>query len=453
MPVIMSSAMLLYRRGSLLMASACSLSYGIVLDLQYFGWIAPLQIVSQAAYARDSGTYFINILMNIAGFYLVGFLSGSLAEELQRSSRQVRAQELDLHNLETLHHNIVESINSGLLTVGEEGRIIFSNNAAHAILELGPEQIEGRHANDFFPRLDLAGRPCELPAPKRNGSDRMEAHYCRPSGEGVYLGYTVSRLSGSRGGPSGWIVTFQDLTQVKAMEEHMQRMERLVFAGRMAAEIAHEIKNPLAAMSGAVQMLQEDGRGGSLQARLMTIVQREIDRINVLVTDFLWLARGARKSEQVEQVSICAVIQEILTLLRARNQITSSHAIRTVFDAAPVSPLDPHHLRQILWNLLVNALEAMPEGGELGIRVAPEGSEGCLAGETRIDIEDTGCGIPAEVRPKIFEPFFTTKGNGTGLGLSIVYQLVGEAGGRVEVSSHKGGGTVFSLFFPSSVPF
>ena len=182
----------------------------------------------------------------------------------------------------------------------------------------------------------------------------------------------------------------------------------------------------------------------------MAIIQREIHRINDLVTDFLWLSRGSPKAEQTEEVSICAVIQEILALLKGRNQIASSHSIHTDFDTVPCSVMDAHHLRQILWNLLVNALEAMPSGGELSIRVAQDLSQDGTAGQTRVDVADTGCGIPEEVRGKIFDPFFTTKSNGTGLGLSIVYQLVETAGGRVEVAPRPGGsGTVFSVFFPS----
>lgn len=447
MLVIISSALLLYRRASLFTASACSLVYGILLDLQYFGWISPLQIVSGTAQTRDSGAYFFSLLMNIAGFYLVGFLAGYLAEELKKSSRRVREHERNLRQLATLHQSIVRSMTSGLLTIDRGGQIIFSNTAGQETLGLEGDDINGRALKSFFPDMDISQLPTSIGLNCR--SARMETTYTRPSGRTITLGYSASLLQKENGEPFGWVIIFRDLTQLKAMEEHMQRMERLAIAGKFAAEVAHEIKNPLAAMSGAVQMLQSDLKENPLHARLMDIVEREIGRINQLVTDFLWLAKGPPKAANVENVSICPVIDEIIALLEAKNQITPSHTIRTDFKSEPVSAVDPHHLRQIFWNLFVNALEAMPDGGELTISVSSH-SENGNKGETRINVADAGCGIPDTVRKRIFDPFFTTKSSGTGLGLSIVYQLVEKAGGRIEVDANQSGtGTVFSLFFPS----
>jgi two-component system sensor histidine kinase PilS (NtrC family) len=458
MPVIISAALMLYRRGSVLTASVCSLSYGLLLDLQYFGWIKPLQIVAEASYFRSSSTYFHSLLMNIACFYLVAYLCGYLAEELQRSSRQVRKQKKDFHQLEILHQNIVQSMSSGLLTLNPTGYVLFSNRAAERILRIPADQLRGQPYQDIFPALKPMVWPGSIsPEMRSNPPDalnQMEVTYKAPGGERLCLGYTVCVLQSEDGEASGWIFIFQDLTSMKAMEEHLQRMERLAFAGRIASEIAHEIKNPLAAMSGAVQMLQTEVEQDSLQTRLMNIVEREINRINDLVTDFLWLARGSMKPEKIKDVDLCDIIQEVLALLKTRDSVSSSHRIRTDFRLTPTFPMDPHHFRQILWNLLVNALEAMPDGGDLCIRVdICEDHEACKH-EARIDVQDSGCGISEEVRSRVFEPFFTTKKNGTGLGLSIVYQLVENAGGRLQVSHHEGHGTTFSLFFPivSSFP-
>lgn len=455
MLVIISSALLLDRRASILTASACAFVYGLLLDLQYFERISPLQIVAGMGYARDSGTYFFTLLINIAGFYLVAFLAGYLAEESQKSRRKVREHEKDLHQLSALHQSIVQSMTSGLLTVDSDGRIVFCNNAGLQILGRTGENLQGRPLGEVFGGLDLARLPAGSPAPDAGiGVTRMEIAYVNPSGEKLFLGYTASVLQSRSGDPFGWILIFQDLTQLKAIEERMQRMERLVFAGKIAAEIAHEIKNPLAAVSGAVQMLQEEIGQDQFQSRLMGIVQREIARINELVINFLWMAKGSPKPEQVEDVSVCSAIQEILALLKAKNQITASHSIHTAFDSHPVSSIDPHHLRQILWNLFINALESMPEGGDLSIAVRSDRDPGSGDNRARIDIADTGCGIPQGMREKIFDPFFTTKGGGTGLGLSIVCELVEKSGGRIEVSVPPAGtGTVFSLFFPSASPF
>lgn len=459
MPVIISAALLLYRRGSLLTASMCSLSYGLLLDLQYFDWISPLQIVSEITFLRDSGTYFHSVLMSIVGFYLVAYLSGYLAEELQKSSQQVRKQKSDLHQLEVLHENIVQSMNSGLLIVSPSGHILYFNHAAQEILALPPNQIQGRFFRQIFPSLDPLTWPSEPSAPSAPPSltsadmKRKEIIFQRAPGAELCLGYTISVLQKENGETAGWIFIFQDLTHMKAMEEHVKRMERLVFAGKIAAEIAHEIKNPLAAMSGAVQMLQSKVQEHSLQCRLMNIIHREIDRINELVTDFLWLAKGSRKPEKIEEISVCAIIQEILALLRAQDRIAACHRVRPIYNAAPVFSMDPHHFRQIMWNLLVNALEAMPKGGDLSIRVSFADRRGPDPRETRIDIWDTGVGISEEIRDRVFDPFFTTKENGTGLGLSIVYQLVENAGGRIEVTHHEPLGTTFSVFFPFASSF
>jgi two-component system, NtrC family, sensor histidine kinase PilS len=454
MLVIISSALLLYRRGSLLTASACALIYGLLLDLQYFGWISPLQLIAGTGRAPDSGTYFFCILMNTAGFLLLGFVAGYLAEELQKSSLRVRERERDLSELVTLHTSIVQSMSSGLLTVDLKGDVIFSNNAAQEILGVTSGEIAGRPVTELFSNVDISGLPHSNGVDGRKTTNRMETEYNHPSGIKITLGYSASILQNESNETFGWIILFVDLTKLKAIEEHIQRMERLVIAGRFAAEIAHEIKNPLAAMSGAMQMLRGEVGQTALNNKLMGIVQREIERINGLVTEFLWMAKGSPKSAQVEDVAVCSVIEEIIALLKTKKQATASHIIRTEFQTRPLIAIDPDHLHRVLWNLFVNALEAMPEGGELSISVGFEEPAASEIRPIRIEIGDTGYGIADGAFKRIFDPFFTTKTNGTGLGLSIVYQLVEKAGGSIEVSrSHPGPGTIFSLFFPPSRSF
>lgn len=454
--VIISSALLLHRRGSILTASACSLIYGFLLDLQYFDWISPLQIATAPAYAHDSETYFYTILTNITGFYLVAILAGTLASELQKSSRQVKEHERDLRKLSSLHKSIVQSMPSGLLTVDAEGKIAFLNVAGYEVLGLQGVNLEGRSVQEILPALEFEHTPGSETGSERSSRPfRLETAYKLPSGEEIHLGYSISVLQTQSGKPFGWIVNFRDITKLKAIEEDMQRNERLVFAGRIASEIAHEIKNPLAAMSGAVQMLQGEIGQNAFQIKLMGIVEREIGRINELVTDFLWLAKGSPKSaNNIQEVQVCSTIQDILSLLKAKDRLTESHILKTEFESFPVITIDPHHLRQIMWNLFMNALEAMPEGGQLSTAVTvPESGE---AGprEIRIDIADTGGGMPEGVCKRIFDPFYTTKTSGTGLGLSIVYQLVEKAGGRIEAHPNQcGTGTTFSVFFPPANHF
>jgi len=454
MPVIIAAALLLNRSGSLWVASLCSLSYGLLLDFQYFGWIVPLQVIGGTPFYRESGFYLQSLLMNIAAFYLVAYLSGYLAEELRKSSQLVLEHKKDFRELETLHRNIVRSITSGLLTISPTGVIQFCNPACQEILGLPKDRLENCYVQEIFPSVEIstwaATESCIDQKIFPNGN-RHEIIYKRPDGGELLLGYTNSVLHGDDGNSSGWIFVFQDLTRLKTMEEHMRRMERLAFAGNIAAEIAHEIKNPLASISGAVELVQDAVRHDTGQIRLFGIMHREVQRIDELVTDFLWLAKGARQSSQKEAISIVDSMQEILSLLKSRRKFSAYHSIKTSFEIKPSIYIDSHHFRQIVWNLVTNALEAMPEGGELLIHVGADGSSD--EPDVRIDIRDTGNGIAEGIRTKVSEPFFSTKTSGTGLGLSIVYQLVENSDGRIEVTHHKDSGTTFSLFFPIYIPF
>jgi two-component system, NtrC family, sensor histidine kinase PilS len=451
MPAIVSGAVLLHRRGSVVTATACALSYGSLLDLQYFGWLFPLQVFGLTSRIRDTGPYFHSLLMNIAGFYLTAYLSGYLAEQLQRSSQQARKRERDFQQLETLHRNIIQSLSSGLLMITQDGHVLFSNQAAQRILARPPDQIDDQPVEKIFPMLDLLTWP-NTSSPAFQGTPqtppRRELLYKRPDGEQLCLGYSVSLLKKESAGNWGWVFIFQDLTRLKSMEEHLNRMERMGYAGKLAAEIAHEIRNPLAAISGAAQMLQTETAHDPFQAKLTKIVYREVQRIDDLITDFMWLAKGSQKSEKVKEVSVCTIIEEVLAQLKATDKLTNGHKCDKKFEATPIFFMDPQHLRQLLWYLMSNALEAMPAGGTLTVRVAASDRQALPKLKTLIEIIDTGSGISQEKCPRVFEPFFTTKTNGTGLGLSIVYQMMESIGGQIELYSDGQSGTSVLLFFP-----
>lgn len=456
MPAIVAGAVLLHRRGSLVSATACALSYGLLLDLQFFGWISPFQIMGKASLFRDSGAYFQSILMNIAGFYLTAYLAGYLAEAWVRSSLQVREHKRDFYQLEMLHRNIIQSLSSGLIMINPNGNVLFTNDAAQKILGLSSDQIIGRAIGNIFPALDklgwLHGRPEPFQAEPEILS-RREVAFQRPTGEKLCLGYSISLLNKENGETWGWVFIFQDLTPLRAMEQHLQRTERMAHAGRMAAEIAHEIRNPLAAISGAAQMLQHEMAQEPFHARLMSIISREVRRIDDLISDFLWMAKGPQKPENVIEVSVPAAIEEVLSQLKAKDIMNDGHKVEKVFEVMPIFLMEPLRLRQVLWQILANALEAMPDGGILTVRVAGLKAKDHEKGETLIEVTDTGFGIVEENRARIFEPFFTSKNSGTGLGLSIAYQLMESLGGRIEANSDGQSGTSVSLFFPLNPPF
>lgn len=455
MPVIISGAVLQLRKGSLWAAALCSLCYGLLLDFQFLGWVKPLQIVSHATRIGDSATFFHTLAMSIASFFVVAYVSGHMAEEAEKSSQRVREQKRDLERLEMLNRNIVQSMNSGLLSIDPQGIIQYSNRHAQEIVELGEDRLAGRPIDEFFPDLEdslpLLKDP-EACRAQHASLRRRECTYQMPSGKKLFLGYTVSALQDGRGECLGWIISFQDLTSIKEVESQVQRMERLALAGRIASEIAHEIKNPLAAMSGSMQMLQNELQHVPWLAKLTEIVCREIDRINSLVTSFLWLAKTPPVSGKIQDVSVCSTLLDTIRLMQDHQKMSSRYQVQTLFLAEPILQLDPHIFQQILWNLLKNALEAMPDGGELMVRVGLKSAAGSPpASDSQyvfIDIQDSGMGIPAELQEKIFEPFFTTKEQGTGLGLSTVYQLLQSSGGRIEVRSEPHCGSTFTLLFP-----
>jgi two-component system sensor histidine kinase PilS (NtrC family) len=450
MPTIISGAVLLQRRGSMVAATGCALSYGCLLDLQYFGWLLRMQVFG-APTVSDTGAYFPSLLMNIAAFYLTAYLSGYLAEQLRKSSQQVRKHARDFQILETLHQNIIQSLSSGLLMVTPDGLVLFSNIAAGKILNVPQEQIDQQPIEEIFPGLDMHAWPratSESPDEMPQSLGRRETTYRCPDGRELFLGYNVSLLKERNGGSRGWVFIFQDLTPLKSMEEHLSRMERMAYASKWAAEIAHEIRNPLAAISGAAQMLQADTAKNPFHAKLTNIVSREVQRIDDLVTDFAWLAKGSQKSEKVQAVSVCELIEEVFAKLRTREKVRDNHRVETKLEAAPVFCMDPQQLRQLLWYLMTNALEAMPTGGTLTVRVAATDGKTHPGLKTLIEIIDTGSGISQEDLDRVFEPFFTTKTNGTGLGLSIAYQMMQNIEGEIELHSDGQSGTSVSLLFP-----
>jgi two-component system, NtrC family, sensor histidine kinase PilS len=455
MPVIISGAVLQLRKGCLWTAALCSLCYGLLLDLQFLGWVKPLLIVSQSTRVGDSATYFHTLAMSIAAFFVVAYLSGYMAEELEKSSQCVREQKRDLDRLEMLNRNIVQSMSSGLLTIDLQGVIQYSNRHAQEILQLAEDRLAGLPIDEFFHDLQDSLPLLKDPEACRERHPSLQRRECThqiPSGNKLFLGYTVAALQDGQGGCLGWIVNFQNLTKLKEVESQVQRIERLALAGRIASEIAHEIKNPLAAMSGSMQMLQNELQHDPWLSKLAEIVCREIDRINSLVTSFLWLAKTPPVSGKIQEVSVCSTILDTILLMQDHQEMSSRYQVQTQFLSEPNLQLDPHIFQQILWNLLKNALEAMPEGGELMVRVGLKSADGSApASDSQyvfIDVQDNGMGIPAELKEKIFEPFFTTKEQGTGLGLSTVYQLLQASRGRIEVHSEPHRGSTFTLLFP-----
>lgn len=279
--------------------------------------------------------------------------------------------------------------------------------------------------------------------------------YRRRDGELIHLGFSLSALYRSDGTSMGTIVHFQDLTQTIALEEQLRRVDRLATVGEMAARLAHEIRNPLASLSGSIQLLGEELALEGSNRRLMDIVLRETQRLNGLLTDFLLFARPERP--QLEEMDLSRMLNEVLELFMERRRGDRSVEVKAQIQPHLKILVDSKKMRQTIWNLLNNALEAMPGGGRLEVRARwGEGQEPPSISEgsqwVLLEVEDTGEGIPPEDLKQIFDPFFTTKEKGTGLGLSVVHRCMEDLGGKVFVKSQKGRGTCFILWIPARPP-
>jgi two-component system sensor histidine kinase PilS (NtrC family) len=447
---IITGSILLYRRGGLAAASVSGLLYGGLLNLRYFGLLPAMEWGGHRLLDSVGSEVFYKILINLSAFFLVAFLSSYLAEQARISQQELEETQSDLSKLTAIHENILQCLHSGLLTTDLQGRVNFANQAAADIMGVSMGELLQRPLEALFPDL-----PSELLRGGQGGPLALEAKrrtmgYGRPDGDRLHLGFSLTPLRSEDGAVVGTIIHFQDLTQAIAMEEHLRRVDRLATIGEMAARIAHEIRNPLASLSGSIQILKNELRLDGSNHRLMEIVMRETHRLNGLLTDFLLFARPEQL--KVQEVDLSRALLETLDLFIEQPKDRAS--LQVVKQIAPDLRVwaDPKKMRQVFWNLLNNALEAMPQGGTLWVRARWANPAGGTSGESSrwvlMDVEDSGVGIPPEIRDHVFDPFFTTKDRGTGLGLSMVHRSLVDVGGRVEVQSQVGKGTKFSLWIP-----
>ena len=380
-------------------------------------------------------------LFNIA-FFVVGLLSAQLAEQRSRSDVRLIAAAQSLANLRALHERIVESIRSGVITTDLQGRIYTFNAAAAEITGYNKDDVRGQFASILFGEMKTQISDSVHASNAGETSPRYEADCLTPDGMRLRLGYSISPLFAETGETTGIIITFQDLTQIRALEETSRRQDQLAAIGRMAASIAHEIRNPLAAMRGSIQMLRQEMKSDNSEANLMEIILRESDRLNRIITDFLNYARP--RSIVHSQVNVGELLHETFTLLRYSPEINDGQTIEEDLGDGPlVADADAEQLQQVFWNLARNALQSMPNGGTLRAELAADKDN-----RLRITFSDNGRGMSPNQVEHLFEPFSSTTG-GTGLGLSIVYQIIREHGGTINVRSREEEGTKITIELPS----
>jgi len=376
-------------------------------------------------------------------FFVVGLLSARLAERQSRSDVRLRVATQSLADLRALHERIVESIRSGVVTTDLDGRIYTFNQAAVEITGYDEKTVRGKDASILFGDLRGRIRDSLKAISSGEGSARFETDCLTPEGLRLRLGYSISPLFSEANETTGMVITFQDLTQVRTLEETSRRQDRLAAIGRMAASIAHEIRNPLAAMRGSIQMLRSEMDTDSHQTELMEIILRESDRLNRIITDFLSYARPRSLVES--KVDVGVLLHQTFALLRHSPEILETQSIIEVMPDEPlVVNADEGQLKQVFWNLARNALQAMPQGGTLKTYLEKNSSN-----RLRVSFSDTGRGMTPDQVEHLFEPFSSTTG-GTGLGLSIVYQIIRDHGGTINVRSREGRGTTITIELPAA---
>jgi two-component system sensor histidine kinase PilS (NtrC family) len=432
---LFGSGTLLRRQEALLLSSLGSILFGLLIDLEYYRIIAPLG--DGAGIYLSPGSVFFRVFINIVAFFLVTLLSSHLAERLREAGRQLEVQRTDLRNLKTLYRDVIANIPSGIMTLDLEGRIIAFNATAERITGFRASEVIGSSYATVglaeFPGLRAFASRREGPIP----AEAFEAPFTRRDGTVLPVGVTYSPLRDGEERLLGAVAIFQDLTERKRMEEQLRRADRLAAVGQLAASIAHEVRNPLAAISGSIQLLHEELNSQGHE-RLLRVILREADRLKLITGQFLDQVR--LPGPPGGGCDLVASLEETLFLLKQSEEYHPGidlHFEKRV-EALPVVA-DRDRLQQVFWNIGLNALQAMPGAGTLAVVVGAE------EGFAVVEFRDSGEGIPAEQLSKIFEPFYTTKGRGTGLGLSIAKRLVEDLGGRIEVSSRPGQGASFRV--------
>jgi two-component system sensor histidine kinase PilS (NtrC family) len=438
---IMNAGVLLGRREALYTASLCGILYGAIVDLQYFGLLGAIGLARESAQQFGATHIIYNIFLNLMAFYLTAFITGHLYRVAQENEDALKKKTVNYDELDRLNKTIVSNLESGLITLTPAGNIRVFNRYAEQLTGKTQAEVYDTHISSVFPVVseELA---------QQGYAAKFEFDYLTETKNTLMLGFGASPFYGTQGEVAGIILNFKDLTALIQMKETLKKKDRLAVLGELSARMAHEIRNPLTAMSGAVQLLNEHGSLASSDKRLLTIILRESDRLNNLITEFLAYARPSTPSKSA--VDLYRLIDDMLVLVGSDRKFKALDVVYLV-PAGMRIIADDNQLKQVFINLLYNAADASPEGGKILI-------EGCFKSEAidgvkdsrvaAISVSDNGTGVSADVAKHMFEPFWTTKPDGTGLGLAIIYRIIEGHSGRITMDSPPGGGCRITIFLP-----
>jgi two-component system sensor histidine kinase PilS (NtrC family) len=436
---VLSATVLVSRRGALAVAGLATVFYGALLAAVRLGLVPP-QGLSDVPETEMKELVYSAFVLGVA-LATVALLGSYLAEGLQRAGRQLRDAAVEVADLRELNQVIVDSIQSGLMTTEAEGRILYVNAFGAAILGRAPAALRGLSVRDVFGSALLGREELRARAATR-ALTRLELLYRHPAGSAIDLGVSVTPLASTEVGRAGYLVVFQDLTDIRRLEQELRTNEKLAAVGEMAAQLAHEIRNPLGSIRGSAQILAGESGVDGEQGRLLGIISRESKRLSDTLNRFLYQARSSGGGRDV--VDLRPLLEEAVTLLKNGAEVGPDHVVRFESDAGPHLCLaDPGQIAQVFWNLARNALEAMPDGGRLDVRLRRAGTE------VRVTVHDQGRGMGREEQRRMFEPFHSATPMGTGLGLAIVYRIVREHGGDIHVRSVPDEGTEVEVRLPA----
>lgn len=440
--IIIYSAIFLGRQGALLTASASGVAYAVLLFVEYTG-VVPFEYQSGYINTAQTGDVLIRISVHFLSFYIVAFLASFVVEQEKKTRSLLEERESAFDQLDRLFRSIVESLDTGVLTTTLQGRIKTFNRAAEQITGCSFTAIENRHILEIFPEFHVFFDSYPVDMTK----NRREVKISGGMGRSVPLGCAISSLRDGRGEQIGYILIFQDLTEIKRMEEDLEKSRKLALIGEMAAGLAHEMRNPLASITGSIQLLAGTARLQETDKRLMQIILRGKDQLDNFVRGFLMLARPVPEAR--EPVNIAEVVREVLEQIKTSSEWGDHIGIVACFSEASDALANREQVRQVIQNLLLNAVQAMEKEGRLYLETAAVTLEDGNP-YTALTVADEGCGIEEKDLQNVFEPFFTQKEKGTGLGLAIVSRIVDGYGGRIKLESRISQGTTVTVWLPCS---
>jgi two-component system sensor histidine kinase PilS (NtrC family) len=444
LPIVAAST-IQFRRGGLMIAALSSIFYVGLVVAQYLtvsGFLDYPSLVNTSIVLPQRSVAQYTIALNLFGFFAAALLSGSLANSLRSAGVQLDQQSTEIADLQAFNQHVIDSLPSGLATTDPQQRILTFNHAAQTITGVPFQAAVGRRISDV---LQL---PSQLLSPL-NGTietvpSRIDVRYRPADGRGALeIGLAAAHLE-TPGGRAGLLVTFQDVTTIKKLQRDAAIQSRLAAVGEMAAGIAHEIRNPLASMSGSIQILRQELPLSSEQEQLMDIVLRESERLNTTIRSFLAYARP--QHFQIARFDVRRALNDTALLLRNGAEVCEEHQIEVDVPAEELwYEADEGQIKQIVWNLATNGLRAMPQGGRLRLAAALDAaSDGVV-----LTVQDEGTGIDAEELDDLFQPFHGRFAKGSGLGLAIVHRIVSDYNGQIQVKSNAGQGTTVSVRLPA----